>query len=63
MKPDWKDAPRWANWLIMDNAGNWIWTEKEPWVSSNYGFWCWEGKWERVKTSSYEWRRSKERRP
>lgn len=30
MKPDWKDAPEWANWLVMDFCGNWWWHEMEP---------------------------------
>jgi hypothetical protein len=30
MKPDWKDAPEWANWLAMDADGKWFWHEYEP---------------------------------
>lgn len=30
MKPDWKDAPEWANWLAMDKTGEWWWYENEP---------------------------------
>lgn len=30
MKPDWKDAPEWANWLAMDSDGGWWWHEKKP---------------------------------
>jgi len=30
MKPDWKDAPEWANWLAMDKDGCWEWYEVEP---------------------------------
>lgn len=30
MKPDWKDAPNWANWLAMDKDGEWWWFENEP---------------------------------
>ena len=39
MKPDWKDAPDWANWLAMDDYGTWYWHEEKPfwryteWVS------------------------------
>lgn len=29
-KPDWKDAPEWANWLAMDSDGIWWWYENEP---------------------------------
>ena len=30
MKPSWKDAPEWAQWLAMDKAGNWFWFQREP---------------------------------
>ena len=30
MKPDWKDAPEWANYLAMDADGSWYWFGKEP---------------------------------
>lgn len=30
MKPDWKDAPEWAKWLVMDGDGWWYWSEDEP---------------------------------
>lgn len=30
MKPDWKNAPEWANYLVMDPTGTWIWFENEP---------------------------------
>ncbi len=30
MKPNWKDAPEWANWLTMDGDGWWFWFEHEP---------------------------------
>lgn len=39
MKPDWKDAPDWANYLAMDDDGEWLWHEERPvprinfWVS------------------------------
>ena len=26
-KPDWKDAPGWANWLAQDQSGQWWWFE------------------------------------
>lgn len=29
-KPDWKDAPKWANWLAMDKDGEWCWWNKAP---------------------------------
>lgn len=30
MKPDWKDAPEWANYLAMDRDGQWFWYEERP---------------------------------
>lgn len=29
-KPDWKDAPEWANWLAMDEIGAWWWFRVKP---------------------------------
>ena len=29
-KPEWKDAPDWAQWLAMDANGDWYWYELEP---------------------------------
>ncbi len=30
MKPDWKDAPDWAEWLCRDSRGKWWWRTDEP---------------------------------
>jgi hypothetical protein len=30
VKPDWKDAPEWAQWLARSSDGNWTWFEFEP---------------------------------
>ena len=30
MKPDWKDAPEWANYLAMDQDGCWYWYVGRP---------------------------------
>jgi hypothetical protein len=30
MKPDWEDAPEWANWLARDADGELCWFENEP---------------------------------
>ena len=30
MKPDWKDAPEWANYLAQDESGDWYWYENKP---------------------------------
>lgn len=42
-KPDWKDAPEWAQWLACDHNGCWWWWEYEPeiegleWISEMPG--------------------------
>lgn len=30
LKPDWNDAPEWANWVAQDPNGSWWWYEHEP---------------------------------
>jgi hypothetical protein len=35
MKPDWKDAPEWANWVAKDNFGTWKWFRDKPFVNDN----------------------------
>lgn len=30
MKPDWNDAPEWAQYLAMDENGAWWWYDDEP---------------------------------
>lgn len=30
MKPNWKDAPGWAQWLAQDADGVWYWYESQP---------------------------------
>ena len=42
MKPDWKDAPEWANWLSQSEIGTWCWHENKPRPlkgNSGYGVW------------------------
>lgn len=29
-KPDWKDAPDWAQYLAQDSDGSWFWYERAP---------------------------------
>ena len=29
-KPDWNDAPEWAQYLTQDRDGTWIWHEDKP---------------------------------
>ena len=30
MKPDWSDAPEWADYLAQDANGTWYWYEGKP---------------------------------
>jgi hypothetical protein len=29
-KPDWNDAPEWAQWMAQDKGGEWYWYEHKP---------------------------------
>lgn len=60
MKPSWADAPEWANWLAMDEDGEWYWFENEPYRSDNA--WCTGGKWQ-LACYGVDWMESLERRP
>ena len=49
MKPDWKDAPEWANWLAMDGDRMWYWYEDEPCIRNIDDTWiAQKGKYEAV---------------
>jgi hypothetical protein len=39
MKPDWKDAPEWANYLAMDKSGDWFWYASRPALLDSEGSW------------------------
>lgn len=51
MKPDWKDAPEWANWLAMDANGKWVWHASKP--EKSYGGWSATGWYEVAKVKNY----------
>jgi len=36
-KPNWNDAPEWANYLAMDSTSIWYWHKHEP--EQKYGLW------------------------
>lgn len=68
MKPYWKDAPEWAQWLASDFDGQWYWYQNQP--SLDYGgafYWAKEGGQydEASKKSSPPWDKAPilERRP
>jgi len=55
-KPDWKDAPEWANYLAMDSDNNWYWYEFEPWLDFDLGAdeWQSDGREEEVREDLYD---------
>lgn len=59
-KPDWKDAPWWANYLAMDANGVWCWFADKP--RPHYSGWACGDKFE-VAGVSPGWRNSLEGRP
>lgn len=62
MKPDWKTAPDWANYLAMDADGDWYWYENkpEPWHDS-----AWSSKSGRfdIAAEREDWQQTLEVRP
>ena len=70
MKPDWKDAPSWANHLAMDEDGAWWWFGDKPEKSD--GYWSFEQEFDeqgwtvetKVQSAIFEnWRDTLEQRP
>lgn len=62
MKPDWKDAPEWANYVAMDRFGYWYWYELKPFLSA----FDWHRQ-ENSKVKAFkqmvDWKDTLERRP
>lgn len=59
-KPNWKNAPEWANWLAMDGNGEWFWYQYKPikplldepdaqWTTDK-GKWCSAERWDVIRT-------------
>jgi len=44
MKPNWNDAPEWANHLTMEGCGDWYWHELEPTLNEYVDEWDSKGK-------------------
>lgn len=62
IKPDWRDAPSWANYLARDKDGRWFWFESEPereecGFSASYG-----GKTELAEPVEIRWRQTLEKK-
>ena len=63
-KPDWKDAPEWANYLSMNRDGWWWWHELMPTIFENCYEWVQvEGYARACPIDDDDWRDTLERRP
>lgn len=66
MKTDWKKAPEQANWLAMDQSGDWYWYANKPLMNFEYNSWRTSGGmfWQAhsLKTN-VDWKQSLEARP
>jgi len=38
MKPSWDESPEWAQWLAMDDDGEFCWFENKPFLSDGMWF-------------------------
>ena len=67
MKPDWKTAPEWANYLACDYNGRWYWYELEPQIVVSCNLWAsFHVKWSFIcesGTVNEKWKESLEKRP
>lgn len=61
MKPDWKDAPEWAKYLVRDQNGRWTWYERGP--TPFNGGWHAFGRFMVAVGPDHDWRKSMEERP
>lgn len=59
MKPNWKDAPEFAQYLAQDKDGWWYWYEKKPYADEHT--WCSIGMFKAAQESC--WENSLEERP
>ena len=65
MKPNWINAPTWANWLAQDKEGIWNWFENRPEAN---GFNVTDGTWKALgqsENASYNenWEKTLDPRP
>jgi len=62
-KPEWKDAPEWANYFAQDPCGIWFWFELEPFADGDWVEGSSHGKIEVAQPRSIEWYATLEPRP
>jgi len=67
MKPDWKDAPEWANYLCQEKDGEWVWFAKHPTPSDRWNYWeagATRSEYARPQAvENDDWKNTLERRP
>lgn len=63
-RPDWKDAPEWANYLAMDPDGDWYWYLNEPKIQyPTDDFWTNFGPYAKAGYTPNPWQDTMEKRP
>lgn len=63
MKPDWKHAPSWANYVAMDQLGYWYWYETIPAKHPTGEWWvAQEGRMCPAESPDINWKESLEAR-
>jgi hypothetical protein len=68
-KPDWNNAPEWAQWLAQDGCGDWAWYQGKPPIDEETQSWVWSDpfneEWQLASHSaeSKEWQNTLEQRP
>lgn len=61
-RPKWSEAPKYANWLAMDQDGMWMWYESEP-TRASAGWKYEEGHAEVAYYDDSVWENTLEERP
>lgn len=64
-KPEWSDAPEWAQWIAQDVTGHWRWYQEKPRMG-NFAWLPGSMKSQAAGRSGdveFGWRKALERRP
>ena len=64
MKPEWKDAPEWAKWLVRDRNGTWCFCEEKPVADKGMGVWDVNNRYHEIPHNPViNWQDTLEQRP
>lgn len=64
MRPDWKYAPEWAEFVAMDADGDWYWYSQQPHLEyPTDDFWANTGRYQKAGYTSNPWQDTLEKRP